>query len=322
MFAGIGTLKFPTVALEFEPAYLKLHNSGELKKRGQVLWSLLKKCSLCPRDCGVNRLEGETGFCRASSQLKIASYHSHFGEERPLVGKGGSGTIFFTHCNLRCVFCINYQINHEGEGSDQSISNLADMMLKLQKIGCHNINVVTPTHYSPHILLALDIAAGKGLRLPLVYNTSGYERVEILKQLDSVVDIYLPDFKYFDGDMADTYSSGAKDYPVVVKKALLEMNRQVGTAIPPKDGIMRRGLMIRHLVLPNRVSGFEPMARWIATHLPKKTYINIMSQYRPMYKGHSYPKIARKITAKEYNEAIQWARQAGLTNLDIQGFRF
>jgi putative pyruvate formate lyase activating enzyme len=314
--------KAPAIAPGFEPAYLKLHKSGELKKRGQALWNMMVKCNLCPRDCGVNRLEGERGFCRASSQLKIASYHPHFGEERPLVGKGGSGTIFLSHCNLRCAFCINYEINHEGIGSKQSIDDMAGMMLKLQDIGCHNINVVTPTHYSPHILLALDIAAGKGLRLPLVYNTSGYERQEVLRHLDGVVDIYLPDFKYFDGNMSDTYSSGADDYPAITKKALVEMNRQVGVAIPPRDGIMQRGLMIRHLVLPNGVSGFEPMAQWIAAYLPKNTYINIMSQYRPMYKAHNYPKIARKITSKEYNEAVRFAQKAGLTNLDIQGFWF
>ena len=193
-------------------------------------------------------------------------------------------------------------------------------MLHLQKIGCHNINFVTPTHYSPHIVLAVDIAAGKGLRLPLVYNTCGWERLEILKKLDGIVDIYLPDFKYSDGKMAAKYSSAAETYPEITKAALLEMHRQVGVAKPAKDGLMYRGLMIRHLVMPNRVGGTKKVIEWIAQNLPKDTYLNIMSQYRPMYKAFDYTQIARRITRKEYAEAIEWAKKAGLTNLDIQGY--
>ena len=308
-----------TIDPKFEPAYLKLHRSGELKRRGQVLWKNMESCRLCHRECGVNRLEAEEGFCRSSAQLEVSSCHPHYGEERPLVGKHGSGTIFFTNCSLRCVFCINWEINHQGRGSPRSIEDLATMMLRLQERGCHNVNLVTPTHYPAHILLAVDLAAGKGLRLPLVYNTCGWERLDVLKKLDGVIDIYLPDFKYGDGKMAAKYSSGAGTYPEGTKAALLEMQRQVGVARPDPDGLMRRGLMIRHLVMPNRVAGTKQVMEWVGENLPKDTYVNIMSQYRPAYKASSYPKIARGITRSEYTEALQAAKEAGLTNLDIQG---
>jgi putative pyruvate formate lyase activating enzyme len=196
---------------------------------------------------------------------------------------------------------------------------MAEMMLYLQKIGCHNINVVTPTHYSPHILLAVDIAAGNGLRLPLVYNICGWERLGILKKFDGIVDIYLPDFKYSDGKMAAKYSSEAETYPEMTQAALLEMNRQVGVAKPAADGLMYRGLMLRHLIMPNRVGGAQKIFEWIAENLSKDTYLNIMSKYRPMYKSFEYPKISRRITRNEYDEAVKWAKDAGLTNLDLQG---
>lgn len=302
----------------FEPGYVSLHRTGELKRRGEALWHIMGECRLCPRECGANRLGGEEGFCRSNSQLEIASYHPHFGEERPLVGTGGSGAIFFSNCGLRCVFCINWEINLRGDGKERSIEELARMMLDLQSIGCHNINVVTPTHYPAHIVLGLDIAAGQGLRLPLVYNTCGWERLEILKILDGIVDIYLPDFKYADGAMAGKYSSGADTYPEVTQQALLEMHRQVGVARPAEDGLMYRGLMIRHLVMPNRVGGTKEVLRWIAENLPKDSYVNIMSQYRPMYKAFDYPEISRRLTRQEFREAAQWAREAGLMNLDIQ----
>ncbi|MGD2217446.1 MAG: radical SAM protein [Gemmatimonadales bacterium] len=304
---------------DFEPGYLKLHRTGELKRRGDELWQLLESCSLCPRQCGAARLDGQAGFCQGTSQLVIAAYNPHYGEERPLVGRGGSGTVFFSNCNLRCVFCINWQISQGGEGAPRSVEDLADMMLHLQEIGCVNINIVTPTHYSAHIVLALDIAAAEGLRLPLVYNTCGWERTEILRRLDGIVDIYLPDFKYADGAMASKYSSGADTYPEVTKAALLEMHRQVGVAKPAEDGLMYRGLMIRHLVMPNSVSGSREVIDWIAENLPKDTYVNIMAQYRPMYRAFDYPEIARRLTRREYNEVVAHARQVGLTNLDIQG---
>jgi putative pyruvate formate lyase activating enzyme len=306
----------------FEPPYLGLHQSGELKERGEELWAFMESCQLCPRQCGANRLKGERGFCQASSQLEVSAHRPHFGEERPLVGQGGSGTIFLTNCGLRCVFCINWQISQGGAGERREVEDMAAMMLALQRMGCHNINVVTPTHYSPHIILAVDLAAGKGLRLPLVYNTCGWERPEILKLLDGVVDIYLPDFKYWDGAMAARYSSDADTYPEITRSAILEMDRQVGVAKPAADGLMYRGLMMRHLVMPNRVGGTKEIIGWVADNLPKDTYLNLMSQYTPMYKAREYPKISRRITRREYGEAIGWAEEAGLTNVDIQGYAF
>lgn len=306
--------------LEFEPSYLKLHRSGELKERGQELWEMMHECTLCPRECGAKKLAGERGFCEATSKLEISAFHPHHGEEKPLRGTGGSGTIFLTNCSLRCVFCINWEISQGGQGYRRSLEAMAKMMLHLQKIGCHNINFVTPTHYSPHILLAVDIAASKGLRLPLVYNTCGWERAEILERLDGIVDIYLPDFKYADGEMAGKYSSKAYSYPEITKKAILEMHRQVGVAKPAHDGLMYRGLMIRHLVMPNNVSGSLEVMKWIADSLPKDTFVNIMSQYRPMYKADEYPKINRRIYRGEYEKVINYAKNIGLTNLEIQGY--
>ena len=307
------------LGLDLEPGYLALHRSGELKKRGEKLWEMMRSCELCPRMCGVNKLKGEKGFCQANSQLEISSYHPHFGEEKPLVGNRGSGTIFLTNCGLRCVFCINWSVSQGGDGAPRSIEDFANMMLSLQKRGCHNINFVTPTHYSPHILLAIDLAASKGLKVPLVYNTCGWERVEILRNFENVIDIYLPDFKYSDNENAAKYSSGADTYPEVTQNAIFEMHRQVGTAKPAKDGLMYRGLMIRHLVMPNQVSGTKEVIGWIAKNLPKDTYLNLMSQYMPLYKAFDYPKISR-ITRREYAEAVSWAKAAGLTNLELQGY--
>ncbi len=305
----------------FEPAYLKLHKTGELRKRAEKLWAVMDSCELCPRRCGVNRHKGESGFCQApGTTLVISSAHPHFGEERPLVGKDGSGTIFLTHCNLRCVFCQNWEIAHRGTGSKNDIDDFASKMLKLQETGCHNINLVTPTHYSAHILKAIDVAAERGLRLPIVYNTSGWERLEILKLLDGIVDIYLPDFKYWDSDMSAKYSDGADSYPDLTAKAILEMHRQVGVAKPAKDGIMQRGLMIRHLVMPDNIGGSEKVMEWIAGNLPKDTYVNIMVQYSPVFKAYDYPELSRRITKKEYTKVVTKAKDMGLTNLDIQGY--
>jgi putative pyruvate formate lyase activating enzyme len=307
------------VTVPFTPAYVQLHRSGELAKRAQTLTQMLGKCSLCPRECGVNRLNNERGICGSTSTLRISSFNPHYGEERPLVGDKGSGTIFFSNCSLLCVFCINWQISHGGEGRNSSPAELARMMLTLQQIGCHNINVVTPTHYSPQIVEALDLAASQGLNLPVAYNTCGWEKLEILKLLDGVVDIYLADYKYFNSTMASKYSAGAASYPQITQDALVEMNRQVGVAKPNTQGIINRGLIIRHLVMPNNVGGSADIMEWIGSNLPKSTYVNIMSQYRPMHKAHNYPSIARRITKEEYNKALNAARKAGLTNLDIQG---
>ncbi len=308
-------------SVEFEPAFLELHRTGELRKRGEALWEMMRSCSLCPRMCESNRLEGEVGFCRApGDRLIISAVQPHFGEERPLVGRGGSGTIFFAHCALRCVFCQNWDISHTGRGATRDIEELADMMLALQRRGCHNINVVTPDHYVAHIVLALDIAAGRGLRIPLVYNTCGWVRLEVLEKLDGIVDIYLPDFKFFDAKMAAKYAEGAKTYPEVTKAAILEMHRQVGVAKPGEDGIINRGLIIRHLVMPNDVGGSERFIEWVAENLPKDTYVNIMAQYRPAFRAMDFPQISRRITREEYRKVVKKARELGLTNIDIQGF--
>ena len=275
-------------------------------------------CTLCPRQCGARRLERERGECEANGDVEVAAYHAHFGEERPLVGSGGSGTIFFNHCSLRCVFCLNGDISQGACGHRRSIEDLARMMLDLQRMGCHNINVVTPTHYSPHILLALDIAATQGLRIPLVYNTSGWERLEILQMLEGIVDIYLADFKYARPEMSARYSPGAGTYPEVTKKALLEMHHQVGVAHPGRNGLMERGLMIRLLVMPNGVGGTKEAVDWIARNLPGDTYLNIMSQYTPVFNAFEYPELSRRITREEFRDAVRWAKEAGLMNLEIQ----
>ncbi|MBI5967547.1 MAG: radical SAM protein [Deltaproteobacteria bacterium] len=301
---------------QWQPAYEKLEKQGKLAQRIEQAYSIFEHCQLCPRQCGVNRKKGEKGFCQAPVKPVIFSYHPHFGEEVPITGQNGSGTIFFSNCNLRCVFCQNWPISHEGRGDEIRDEDLAEMMLKLQKIGCHNINLVTPTHVMPNILSATRIALKKGLRLPIFYNTSGYERLEILKILDGIVDIYKPDMKYMDADMAEKYSGGASDYPEVAKKAILEMHRQVGVLKSDENGFALRGLMIRHLVMPNRVAGTEKFVQWVAKNLPKDTYVNIMAQYRVEYRAFEYPEIARGITVQEFLEAIDWAKKYGLINLD------
>jgi putative pyruvate formate lyase activating enzyme len=301
---------------EWTPAYARLEREGKLAQRVSQARAILEHCELCPRRCGVNRLKGERGFCRAPATVVVFGAHPHFGEEMSLVGDHGSGTVFFSHCNLRCIFCQNWPISHEGRGKPISDEELADMMLGLQRIGCHNINLVTPTHVMPNILAATRIALAKGLRIPLVYNTSGYERLEMLQILDRIVDIYLPDMKYMDAEQAAKYSAGASDYPEVTKQAILEMHRQVGVLRLDGHGIALRGLMIRHLIMPNRVAGTEKFVKWVAESLPKGTYVNIMAQYRVEYRAYEYPEIARGITVEEFLEAMEWARWHGLTNLD------
>jgi len=318
-----GSLLFPSTLLakqgkeeRWVPAYEKLEREGKLADRIKQAYALLEKCQLCPRMCNVNRQKGEKGICRAPLKSVIFSYSPHFGEEIPLVGTGGSGTIFFSNCNLRCIFCQNWPIAHEGRGKEIQDEDVADMMIKLQKMGCHNINLVTPTHVMPNILRATRIALKKGLRLPLVYNTSGYERVEAIKMLDGIVDIYLPDMKYMDSGKSAQYSSGASDYPEMTKKAIVEMHRQAGVLQLDPKGVALRGVMIRHLVMPNRVAGTEKLMKWISENLPKNTYINIMAQYRVEYRAYEHPEIARGITVEEFMEAMDWARKYGLTNLD------
>jgi len=298
------------------PSYLKLHRNGLLSRRAEELRAVYENCRLCPRDCRVDRLHGQTGRCQAPATLKVSSAVPHFGEEAPLVGKRGSGTIFFSHCGLRCVYCQNYSISLEGEGVKISEKRLAEAMIKLQGFGCHNINLVTPTHYVPGIVGALVHAVEGGLRIPLVYNTSGYERLEILQLLEGIVDIYLPDFKYADPAPAARLSEGAFNYPHYARIALKEMHRQVGDLVV-KRGVARKGLMIRHLVLPNGLAGTAEVAGFVAGELSPDTYVHIMRQYRPEYKAKEYPEIARRITRGEFNEAVETARKKGLKRLDV-----
>ncbi len=310
------SLALPKKEDQWIPAYEKLEKGRKLAQRIKQAYALFENCHLCPRRCGANRKKGERGFCRAPMNVVVFSVHPHFGEEISLVGQHGSGTIFFSNCNLRCIFCQNWPISHEGKGKECEDEELAEMMLKLQHIGCHNINLVTPTHVMPNILNATRMALKKGLRVPLVYNTSGYERLEILKILEGIVDIYMPDMKYMDPDKAAKYSAGASDYPELTKKAIIEMNRQVGVLQTDEQGIALRGVIIRHLVMPNRVAGTEKFTKWVAQALPKSTYVNIMPQYRVEYKAYEHPEIARGITVQEFLEAMEWAEKNGLTNLD------
>jgi len=297
------------------PSFIKLYKDGKLDERAEQLYSIYENCHLCPRDCRVNRTKGQTGKCQATDKVKVSSAAPHFGEEAPLVGRGGSGAIFFSNCNLRCIYCQNYTISIEGEGVEISDKRLAQTMMNLQKMGCANINLVTPTHYLPSIIRALQKAIPMGLHIPLVYNTSGYEKLEILQLLDGIVDIYLPDCKYMDPTQAAKYSDGAYNYPHYAKIALKEMFRQTGD-LQVLRGIAVRGLIIRHLVLPNGISGTKEFLKFVAENLSKTTYINIMRQYRPEYKAPEYPELSRRINHKEYSEALSWAKQYGLQRLD------
>jgi len=305
------------IAKEFEPAYLALEKKGELTKREQALWQIFKKCKLCPRKCEVNRLAGENKICRATNKLRVHSAGAHFGEEKPLVGEHGSGTIFFSNCNLHCCFCQNWEINHRGDGSDISHKKLAETMLGLQERGCQNINLVTPSHVIPHVVRALRIAISRGLRLPLVYNTGGYDKLDTLKLLDGIIDIYMPDFKFQDSKVSYKYCEEAKDYPEVAAAAIEEMHRQVGELTVDAKGIARRGVILRHLVMPNNLAGTDKFVKWVASKLSKNTYVNLMAQYHPEHKAFDYTEIARRITAKEWKQAVDWAKLAGLKRLDL-----
>ena len=293
--------------MEFKPSYLGLE---ELDERVESLYEILKSCELCPRKCNVNRLEGEKGFCKAGKELKISAHFPHFGEEEPLVGKNGSGTVFLANCNLRCVYCQNYEISHLGIGEEVSVDKAAKIMLELQRLGCHNINLVTPTHYAPQLVKAIKIAAENGLRLPIVWNCGGYENVEIIKLLDGIVDIYMPDIKYSSREVAERYSK-APDYFDRCKEAVREMYNQVGD-LKIKEGIAYRGLLIRHLVLPNGLAGSEEVLKFIA-ELSKNSYVNIMAQYRPEGEAFKYEELNRRPTRDEFLKVIELAVELGLT---------
>jgi putative pyruvate formate lyase activating enzyme len=297
------------------PIYLRTFQDGLLREKIQQLRSSLSACNLCPRNCGVDRLNGETGICNTGEKARVSSYTPHFGEERPLVGTRGSGTIFFTYCNLLCKFCQNYDISHQGRGEEVTDTELADMMLYLQDIGCHNINFVTPSHVVTQILSALEIAILKGLRIPLVYNTGGYDNLSTIKILNGVIDIYMPDFKFWSAEVAKKYCR-AKDYPEMIRLVIKEMYNQVGDLIINDGGIAVRGILIRHLVMPNGLAGTREVMRFIAQNLSINTYVNIMAQYRPCGEAYSDKNISRTITMKEYYAAIQMAKEEGITRLD------
>lgn len=277
----------------------------------QQLHAMLADCTLCPRQCHANRVAGEIGKCRSTSEVVVSSAGPHFGEEPPLVGFGGSGTIFFTNCNLWCLFCQNYEISHLKMGQVTSIAELAHHMLRLQSRGCHNINLVTPTHFVPQIVEALTIAAERGLQIPLVYNCGGYESVETLRLLEGIVDIYMPDIKYSSNANSRRYS-GVKDYWERVRPAVEEMHRQVGDLKLNRSGVAERGLLIRHLVLPNDLAGSEAVLRFIAEGISTDSYVNIMDQYRPAFKAHSILELSRRISSQEFQRAITLARNLGL----------
>jgi putative pyruvate formate lyase activating enzyme len=293
------------------PAYLELGRE-ELQRRIDRAWQLMRSpCRACPRGCKVDRVEDDRrGFCRVGAKAVVSSFGPHFGEEPPLVGWSGSGTIFFASCNLACVYCQNWQISQAREGEEATTEQLAQTMLWLQGRGCHNINFVSPSIYGPQILSALLPAIDGGLRVPLVYNTSGYDSLDMLRLLDGVFDIYMPDIKYSDDRMAGRYSL-VKGYVDTARAALREMHRQVGDLVV-EDGVAVRGMIIRHLVLPDGIAGTPESMRFIAEELSPDSYVNVMEQYRPDHKASRFPELTRRITSSEYGEAVREATRAGL----------
>ena len=308
-----------------QPLYLRI-SEAEFRKKINQLFAILQSCQVCPRKCQVNRLKGEKGFCQLGYLPVVASYHPHFGEEKVLVGTRGSGAIFFSCCNLACLYCQNYEISQFRKGREISFERLAEMMIELQNLGCHNINLVTPTPQVPQIVKALFLARKKGLRLPIVYNTGGYDSKEILKILDGLIDIYMPDLKYSDDKIALKYSR-VPDYFERAKEAVKEMHRQVGDLkleVEDKkikisergiEGIALRGLLVRHLVLPNNLAGSKKIFEFLAKEISPNTFINIMDQYYPHYQAHRLPEINRPITAEEFNFALELAKKAGLKRI-------
>jgi putative pyruvate formate lyase activating enzyme len=296
-------------------AYLELYHSGKLRERIDAAVFLLESCSVCPRSCGVNRLADEVGKCRTPREAIVSSYGPHFGEEAPLVGRHGSGTIFFTNCNLRCLFCQNYSISQLGEGQKVSKEELAYIMLSLQAKGCHNINLVSPTHVVPQVLEALELAVESGLHLPLVYNSGGYDSVETLRILDGTIDIYMPDMKYDDEETARELS-GIENYPEINKAAIKEMHRQTGDLEIDGKGVAQRGLLVRHLVLPHGLAGTKGIVNFLSKKISRNTYVNIMDQYHPCYKAFQIQSLGRRISSAELREALSLAQEAELSRLD------
>jgi putative pyruvate formate lyase activating enzyme len=284
----------------------------DIKERIEKAYALLESCSVCPRNCGVNRLKGEIGFCGVRREPKIASYNVHTGEEPPISGTNGSGTIFFSGCNMRCMYCQNFPISQLRNGREVTTQELADMMLHLQFKGCHNINLVTPTHFVPQILAALPFAWKKGFDLPLVYNTSGYDSLETLRLLDGVMDVYLPDMRYSDDKVAEKLSS-VEDYVEVNRQSIKEMYRQVGNLVTDEWGIAKKGLVIRHLVLPHNLAGSEKSFRFIGEKISPQVYVSLMGQYFPSFKAGECVSINRKITPEEYESAVESFLESSLS---------
>jgi putative pyruvate formate lyase activating enzyme len=295
--------------------YPDLHESGELAKRAETALFSLHECRLCAHVCRVDRHAGQLGTCRTGIHARVANYGPHRGEERPLVGRGGSGTIFFSGCSMSCVYCQNWDISTQPGGDEVGTEQLADMMLDLQNRGCENVNLVSPTHVVPLVLHALDLAAAGGLSIPLVYNTGTYDMLETLELLDGVVDIYLPDAKYADERTAQELS-GVSGYPALMRQALTEMHRQVGDLALDERGVATRGILVRHLVLPADLAGTAETMSFIAEHLGTDTYVNVMAQYHPCHEAHAHPEISRRVTALEVAAAVETARAAGLRRLD------
>lgn len=297
-------------------SYLSL-SSREIKRRGFELFTRLSNCDICPRECRVNRILGKKGVCGSDYKLKISTYSLHFGEEPPISGYKGSGTIFFTNCSLKCIFCQNYTISQLGEGDEYEIEDLAKMMIYLQNLGAHNINLVTPTHYSPHIILAISIAKDLGLKIPILYNTSGYEKVEILKYLEGIVDIYLPDAKYGVKELAKRLSN-AEDYPEINISAIKEMVRQVGFMKLNREGIVERGVIVRHLILPNNVENSKIVLKNLKENIGSNLTISLMTQYYPCFKVLGDREFGRRITKEEFIEVLKFFRELGFKEDLIQ----
>jgi putative pyruvate formate lyase activating enzyme len=299
----------------FEPAYLSLLRKGELERRATEALGRLEACDLCARACLVNRRRGELGACHTGERARVSSYGPHHGEEVPLRGWRGSGTIFFSRCNLHCQYCQNFEISQADDGDEVEPEALAAMMLRLQAAGCHNVNLVSPSHVVPQTLVALLVAAQAGLRLPLVYNTGGYDSLSALRLLDGVVDIYMPDMKYADAAVAERYSRVA-NYPEVNREAVREMHRQVGDLRIDRNGLAVRGLLVRHLVLPGGLAGTADIVRFLGEEVSRATYLNLMDQYRPAYRADRFPELNRRVTREEHRAAVRMAQEAGLSRLD------
>ena len=306
----------------FTPAYLVTLRRGLLRQKVEASREMLRTCRVCPRNCDVNRLQDQMGMCATGRNALVSSWFPHHGEEDCLRGWSGSGTIFFARCNLKCVFCQNFDISRLAFGSRPAgPEQLAGAMLELQALGCHNINFVTPEHVVPQVVEALALAVEKGLRIPVVYNTSAYDSMASLRILDGLVDIYMPDFKYWDPEKAQRYLK-ARDYPEVARESIREMHRQVGDLVFDENGLAVRGLLVRHLVMPGGEEDTRAILDWIAREISRDTYVNIMDQYHPagMVTRSKYPEIARRITAEEYRKALKTAQDAGLWRLDRRRF--